>query len=99
MEKQSHDNWSLYIIENKLGHWYTGITNNVEKRFLAHQVGKGAKALRGKGPLTLIMSISVGSRSDAAKLEYALKQLSKAKKRAWVNAHQHQTTLDLSAQS
>lgn len=74
----------MYIVENRYGHWYTGITNNLTKRFLAHQNGTGAKALRGKGPLKLLYSIEVGDKSEAAKIEYRFKQLSKANKKAWV---------------
>lgn len=76
--------WVLYIVENRYGHWYTGITNNLLKRIRAHQQGTGAKALRGKGPLRLIYSLEVGDKSDAAKLEYQFKQLTKVRKKAWL---------------
>lgn len=76
--------WSLYIVQTRLGHWYTGISTDVAKRFAAHQAGKGAKNLKGKGPLTLIYQCEVGSRSEATKLEIKIKQLSKAQKRAFV---------------
>jgi putative endonuclease len=36
--------------------------------------------LRGKGPLTLGFKIVVGNRSDALKLEYQVKQLSRTDK-------------------
>ena len=45
-----------------------------QRRLSEHQnkdkKNKGAKALRGKGPLTLDFKIVVGNRSDALKLEY-----------------------------
>ena len=47
--------------------------------------GKGAKALRGKRPLALAYQIPVGNRSQAAKLEYRVKQLSKSEKEDLVN--------------
>jgi putative endonuclease len=81
--------WHLYIVQTRFGHWYTGITTNVEKRFSAHQAGKGAKNLRGKGPLVLIHQQTVGSKSDASKLEYQLKKLTKAKKIAYVASFNH----------
>jgi putative endonuclease len=57
---------------------YCGITTNVERRFTQHQTGVGAKALKGKGPLTLEWHRHLGSsRSYAAKVEYKIKQLSK----------------------
>ncbi|MDW7548045.1 GIY-YIG nuclease family protein [Pseudoalteromonas peptidolytica] len=72
--------WSLYIIETRFGHWYTGITTDVERRFHQHQSGKGAKNLRGKGPLVLKFQFAVGSRRHASKLEWQVKQLTKAQK-------------------
>ncbi|GAA62099.1 UPF0213 protein plu4503 [Pseudoalteromonas sp. BSi20652] len=78
--------WYLYIVETRFGHWYTGITTNVEKRFATHQAGKGAKSLRGKGPLLLIHQQQVGNKSEASKLEYQLKKLPRAKKEAYVSA-------------
>ncbi|MDQ9092934.1 GIY-YIG nuclease family protein [Pseudoalteromonas haloplanktis] len=76
--------WSLYIVQTRFGHWYTGISTNVAKRFATHQAGKGAKNLKGKGPLILIYQCEVGSRSEATKLEIKIKQLSKAQKREFV---------------
>jgi putative endonuclease len=68
------------------GSLYTGITTDVERRFAEHQnidgSGKGAKALRGKHPLSLVYQTTVGNRSEALKLEYRVKQLSKTDKEA-----------------
>jgi putative endonuclease len=72
--------WYLYLIRTAKGSLYTGITTDVERRFKQHVSGKGAKALKGKGPLKIEFSISVGDRSTALKLEYRVKQLSKANK-------------------
>ena len=76
--------WSLYIVQTRFGHWYTGITVDVARRLATHQAGKGAKNLKGKGPLLLIHQQSVGTKSEASKLEYAIKKLSRAKKEAYV---------------
>ncbi len=89
--------WFLYIIETRLGHWYTGITKDVEQRFLAHQAGKGAKNLKGKGPLTLVHHQSVGTHSEAARLEYHFKRLTKAKKRQLVTTQTILSLLDTDA--
>lgn len=72
--------WSLYIVRNRLGSLYTGITTNVERRFQQHQDGTGAKALKGKGPLLLEFHCQVGDRQQASQLEYQLKQLKKRQK-------------------
>jgi len=77
--------WFLYLIRCKDGSLYTGITTDVERRFIEHQSGKGAKYLRGKAPLTLAFQQKVGSRSAALKAEASIKQLSKADKEIIIN--------------
>ena len=46
---------------------------------------KGAKALRGKGPLKLVFKIVVGNRSDALKLESRVKKLSRTDKQRLIS--------------
>ena len=74
--------WFVYIIRCSNNSLYTGITTNIERRFQEHQGrnGKGAKALKGKGPLKLVWQLPILDRSQASKLEYNIKQLSKADK-------------------
>ncbi|MCD4559465.1 GIY-YIG nuclease family protein [Lelliottia nimipressuralis] len=72
--------WFLYLVRTANNALYTGITTDVARRFLEHQTGKGAKALRGKGELTLAFSAHVGERSLALKMEYRIKQLTKRQK-------------------
>lgn len=84
---QEKNIWSVYIVESRLGHWYTGITNNVVARVEAHNSGKGAKNLKGKAPIKLIYSKAVGDKSIAAKLEWHIKKLSKAQKIQFVDSN------------
>lgn len=79
--------WSVYIVESRLGHWYTGITNDVAARVEAHNAGKGAKNLKGKAPIKLIYSKAIGDKSSAAKLEWHLKKLNKAQKIQFVESN------------
>ncbi|EHW0627989.1 GIY-YIG nuclease family protein [Vibrio vulnificus] len=72
--------WSVYLIRTRLNALYCGISNNVERRFCMHQQGKGEKALKGKGPLELVWSVPVGSKSMALKLERHIKTLRKQDK-------------------
>ena len=72
--------WSLYLIRTADNSLYTGITTDVARRFMQHQSGKGAKALRGKGELILVFSAPVGERSLALRMEYRIKQLTKRQK-------------------
>ncbi|MGK9173167.1 GIY-YIG nuclease family protein [Yokenella regensburgei] len=72
--------WFLYLIRMADNSLYTGITTDVTRRFKQHQDGKGAKALRGKGDLSLVFSAPVGERALALRIEYRIKQLTKRQK-------------------
>lgn len=72
--------WWVYLIRNNKNALYCGVTNNLERRFDLHQKGKGAKALRGKGPLVLEWSQELSNKVVAMQLEYRIKQLKKSEK-------------------
>jgi len=74
--------WFIYLVRNNRNALYTGITTDVERRFCEHQSSgpKAAKALKGKGPLSLEFSYPVENRVVASQLEYRIKKLSKVKK-------------------
>lgn len=72
--------WYIYILECVNGEFYTGITNNLEKRIAQHNSGKGAKYTRGRLPVKLLAKIEVETKSLALKEEYRIKQLTKLDK-------------------
>ncbi len=73
--------WSIYLLRCADGTYYTGIATDVSRRISEHEQGKrGAKYLRGRGPLELVYQQAVGDRSVATKLEYSVKQLSRMEK-------------------
>jgi putative endonuclease len=80
----SGSGWWVYLIRTANNALYCGITNDLERRFTQHQQGKGAKALRGKGPLSLVWSEPVADKSSALKLEAKIKKQSKRTKEALV---------------
>ena len=53
--------WFIYLVRTGAGSLYAGISTDPERRLRQHQSGKGARALRGKGPLTLAWQQAVGS--------------------------------------
>ena len=65
---------------------YTGISNDVPKRFEVHQSGtaKAAKYTRNKHPLKLVFSAEVEDKSAASRVEYRLKKLSKKSKESLI---------------
>lgn len=78
-------NWFLYIIRYSGNKLYTGVSTDVVRRLAQHGSGCGAKSLRGKQDLCLVFSVLVGSRSEAQRLEYRVKQLSKRDKERLVS--------------
>ena len=83
-ENEEAAKWSLYLVRTAKGSLYTGVSTDVKRRLSEHEnkdkKNKGAKALRGKGPLKIVFKIVVGNKSDALMLEYKIKQLSRIDK-------------------
>jgi len=70
--------YSLYIVQCADGTLYTGIAADVPRRLKEHAGSpRGARYLRGRGPLELVFSEPVGSRSRAQRLEARVKKLSR----------------------
>lgn len=79
----------LYLLLCKGGVIYAGITTDVERRYKEHCAGKGAKFTRSRPPQRLLCQAAIGDRSSAQKAEYAVKQLPKARKVAFVQGMTH----------
>ena len=73
--------YSVYILRCGDGSLYTGIATDVARRLQEHESGpRGAKYLRGRGPLTLEFEEHIGDRAEASRVEYYLKRLPKSDK-------------------
>lgn len=79
--------WYLYILRCRDDTLYTGITTDVEKRFEAHQSGKGAKYTRGRGPLQLVYRETCGDHSAALKRELEMKKLPREQKQRLIEEY------------
>ena len=79
--------WHLYMVRCRDGSLYTGITTDVMRRFADHKAGKGAKYLRGRGPIELVYKKRIGNRGAALKAEHRVKKLPKHKKEALVQSN------------
>ena len=75
-----NENWYVYILLCRDGTLYTGITNDIKKRMLAHEKGKGAKYTKGRGPFKLVYKNIFNNQSMAMKEENRIKKLSKVQK-------------------
>ncbi|MEM7305392.1 MAG: GIY-YIG nuclease family protein [Planctomycetota bacterium] len=76
----SASDWHVYLVRCRNGALYTGIATDVARRFEEHGEGRGAKALRGRGPLELVYQRPVGERGLALRVESLIKRLPKARK-------------------
>ena len=78
--------YSVYIVECNDKTFYTGITNNVNKRIIEHNnSNRGAKYTKTRRPVCLKYMILCNSKSEALKLEYKIKRLShKNKEKLWM---------------
>jgi putative endonuclease len=76
--------WFVYILCCSDYTYYTGITNNLDKRIAAHNNGTGAKYTKGRRPVVLMKTLECASKSEALKLEYKIKQLPREEKLSYV---------------
>lgn len=81
--------WYVYIIISEMGIMYTGISNDPEKRLLAHNNNKGAKFTKGKQPWHIIGLKACSNKSEASKLEIKTKKLSAQEKKRWANDNKY----------
>ena len=72
--------WFVYVLLCKDGTFYTGITNNLEKRFSEHKSGKGGRYTRSHEPLKMIYSEQLANQSEVLKRESEIKSWSKKEK-------------------
>ena len=81
--------YSVYIIRCADDTLYTGIAVDVERRIGEHESSpRGAKYLKGRGPLKLMFSQVVGDRALASRFEYRVKKLSRLEKQALIDGRQ-----------
>ncbi len=78
--------WCVYIVRCRDGSLYTGIATDVRRRIAEHarRDGRGAKYLRGRGPLRLVFVRAIGTRGQALRIESRIKKLPKARKEALI---------------
>jgi putative endonuclease len=81
--------WHVYMVRTREGTLYTGITLDVDRRMTEHRSGggKGARYLRGRGPIELAFQRPIGERTLALQAEHRLKRMPKARKEAIVKTN------------
>ena len=74
------DPWFLYILRCADGTFYTGITNDLERRVKTHNDGKGAHYTRTRRPVALVYQENGMTKAQALTRECAIKALPKKDK-------------------
>ena len=73
--------WTVYIIRCDDESLYTGVTTDMERRFLEHRDHpRGAKYFNGRKPREVVYSETGHTRSSACQREAAIKKLSRDEK-------------------
>jgi putative endonuclease len=78
--------WFVYIIECSDGSFYTGITNDLERRQQQHNDGTASRYTRSRRPVTLRYQETCTSRSEALIRECSLRLLTRKEKEALVKS-------------
>ena len=74
--------WHVYILECEDGYLYTGVTQNLERRFQEHISARGARFTKCSQPKSIIYSEVFGTEILARQRESQIKRWSRAKKQA-----------------
>jgi putative endonuclease len=85
MPKRAPDSaeaYSVYVLRCADDTLYTGIARDVPARIRKHELGRGARYTRSRGPFELCGVRRCPSKGEALRLEIAIKRLSRAEKDA-----------------
>ncbi len=69
-----------YILKCSDGTFYTGWTNDLDRRLAAHNAGKGGKYTRVRCPVELVYYEAFETKQEAMSREWHIKQLSRRQK-------------------
>lgn len=69
-----------YIVRCRDNTLYTGWTTDLDKRVKAHNLGKGAKYTRSRGPVVLVYYEKYRTKEEAMRREWEIKRLSRKEK-------------------
>jgi len=94
-KKKTADKWSLYILKCCDGSFYTGITNNLDRRLKMHQDGKASRYTRTRGPVEMLYSETCSDRSSALIRECEVKEWPRVKKAALITRKRSKRDLSL----
>ena len=78
--RMNKKDWVVYLVRCADESLYCGITNDIERRLVAHNSGKGAKYTKSRIPVEMAHVSSKMTKSEALKLERHIKKVPAGKK-------------------
>lgn len=78
--KKRGKKWFLYILRCKDGSFYTGVTNDLQRRLGMHNDGKASRYTRSRRPVRLVYQEVCASRAQALARECVVKAFPRKKK-------------------
>jgi len=72
--------FTVYILRLRDGSYYTGHTNDLQRRLAEHRLGSGSRYVRGRLPFMLVYFEKVESKGEAMKREKQIKRMSRKRK-------------------
>ena len=69
-----------YILRCADGTYYTGWTNDLDKRLAAHNAGTASKYTRPRRPVSLDYHETFGTKEEAMRREWEIKQVTRKQK-------------------
>ena len=85
-EMSKKKNCYTYILRCSDGTYYTGWTNDLEKRVASHNDGTGSKYTRARRPVELVYAESFETKQEAMRREGEIKQMRRAEKQKLIDA-------------
>lgn len=79
-EIKNEDTYYVYIMECSDSTFYTGITNDLEKRIKMHNQGKASKYTRSRLPVKMVYKEQIMGKGKALSRELAIKKLNRVDK-------------------
>jgi putative endonuclease len=76
--------WYIYIVRCADETLYCGVAKDLEARIATHNAGKGARYTRSRRPVELVYRKRCRDQSSAQRLEFDIKQLTRAEKLALI---------------
>lgn len=70
----------VYMLQCRDNSFYTGYTNDINKRLSVHNGGKASKYTRTRLPVKIVYVEEFATKSEAMKREIEIKKLTRAKK-------------------